>query len=288
VDKLIIEAAINEQSSKDDNPHVPYSAEECAADALRCAAAGASIVHFHARDPRSGALLSPGTETYATAMRLIRGERPDLLVYPTYTMDDAFAHVEALAADPTVQLRCATIDPGAMNFSRFDAETRQIMGDKPFVVTHADSARFFEICKRFGLLYSVVVREPGHVRTTVAYHRSAMISGKILFKLNLADDMLFGLPPSPEAVACYMALVPADIPSTWMAYTYGPSHWAMNRHAVRVGAHVRTGLGDHPVEDDGSTPTNEELVRRVVELAAEAGRPVATPAETSMMLGSAS
>jgi len=286
MDKVIIEAAINEQSSRDDNPHVPYSAEECAEDALRCAEAGAAIVHFHARDPRSGALLAPGTETYATAMRLIRAERPDLLVYPTYTMEgEPFAHVEALAADPTVQLRCATIDPGAMNFSRYDPAARAIVGDKPFVVTHADAERFFEICRRYALLYSVVVREPGHVRTTIAYHRCGMISGRILFKLNLADHMLFGLPPSPAAVEAYMGLVPVDIPATWMAYTYGPSHWAMNAHAVRSGAHVRTGLGDHPVEDDGSTPTNAELVRRVVALADDAGRGVASPAEARAILG---
>jgi 3-keto-5-aminohexanoate cleavage enzyme len=286
VDKLIIEAAINEQSAKDINPNVPYSAEECAADALRCAAAGASIVHFHARDPRSGALLSPGTETYATAMRLIRAERPDLLVYPTYTMDDPFSHVEALAADPTVQLRCATIDPGAMNFSRYDPATGEIKGDNPFVVTHADSAKFFDLCRRFGLHYGVVVREPGHVRAVVAYYRSGLIGGPILFRLNLADDMLFGLPPSPAAVETYRGLVPSDIPHAWMAYTYGPGHWAMNRHAVTSGAHVRTGLGDHPVEPDGSTPTNEAMVRRVVELAADAGRDVATPGEAAAVLGS--
>jgi len=286
VDKLIIEAAINEQSSKDVNPNVPYSAEECAADALRCAAAGASIVHFHARDPRSGALLSLGTETYATALRMIRAERSDLLVYPTYTMDDRFSHVEALAADPTVQLRCATIDPGAMNFSRYDPATGEIRGDNPFVVTHADSARFFDICKRFGLRYGLVVREPGHVRTVVAYYRSGLIGGPILFRLNLADDMLFGLPPSPAAVETYRRLVPADVPHAWMAYTYGPSHWAMNQHAVTSGGHVRTGLGDHPVDVDGSTPTNEAMVRRVVDLAAAAGRDVATPAEAVAVLGS--
>jgi uncharacterized protein (DUF849 family) len=81
-EKIIIEAALNEQSPKAANPNVPITAEECAADALASAAAGAAIVHFHARDPETGALLSPGTETYATAMRAIRAERSDLLVYP--------------------------------------------------------------------------------------------------------------------------------------------------------------------------------------------------------------
>jgi uncharacterized protein (DUF849 family) len=60
----------------------------------------------------------------------------------------------------------------------------------------------------------------------------------------------------------------------------------MNRYAVTSGAHVRTGLGDHPVEVDGSTPTNEAMVKRVVELAAAAGREVATPAEAAPVLGS--
>ena len=39
---VIIEAAINGQTSKDTNPHVPKEPEEIAADALACFAAGAA------------------------------------------------------------------------------------------------------------------------------------------------------------------------------------------------------------------------------------------------------
>jgi uncharacterized protein (DUF849 family) len=70
-----------------------------------------------------------------------------------------------------------------------------------------------------------------------------------------------------------------------MAYTYGPSHWDIARLAVDRGAHVRVGLGDNPVEADGSRPTNAALVQRVVDLAAAAGRAPATPAETLEILG---
>src|SRR5215471_5620210 len=145
-DKVIIEAAINEQSSKADNPNVPVSAEECAIDALACAAAGAAIVHFHARDPETGALLSPGTETYAEGMRLINDERPDLLVYPTYSMAptaaERFSHIHDLADDPGARLRSATIDPGAMNFSFVDPESGRIIGDNTFGVSHEHLAYF--------------------------------------------------------------------------------------------------------------------------------------------------
>jgi uncharacterized protein (DUF849 family) len=279
MEKLIIEAAINEQAPKDANPHVPYSVQECVEDAIRCADAGAAIVHFHARDPRTGNLLTPGTDVYLAAMRAILRERPEVLLYPTYSPRDRFVHVEALATDPEVRLRVATIDPGAVNFSRFDPSTNEIQGDLPFVISHADCARFFDICGRHGIRYSVVVREPGQVRITVAYHRSGLIHGKLFFKVNLADDMLFGLRPSPEAVDTYMSLVPGDIPHSWMNYTYGPSHWAMTRHAIQAGGHVRTGLGDNPVGVDGARATNEQLVRRVVDLASELGRDLATPKE---------
>jgi len=288
MDPLIIEAAINEQSSKDDNPNVPYSPEECAEDALRCAEAGAAIVHFHARDPRTGALESPGTETYATAIRLIRAERADLLVYPTYTWADTpeqrFVHIKALAEDPTVRLRSATIDPGAVIFGRFDEAGATIEGGPAFVVLHDEVQYFLSLCDRYAIQYSVVVREPGHVRMAVAYHRAGWMRGTICFKLNLADDMLWGLPPSKAAVDTYMGLVPPDIPFTWIAYTYGPSCWEMTSLAITTGAHVRVGLGDNPVEADGSRPDNAELVRRVVAMAGEHGRAVASPDEAHAIL----
>ena len=288
-DKVIIEAAINEQSAKADNPNVPVSAEECAVDALLAAEAGASIIHFHARDPLTGALLSPGTETYAQAIRLINDERPDLLVYPTYTAGpvaaERFAFLATLADDPAVRLRSATIDPGATNFSFFDPQTNRIQGDHTFGVSHEHFAYFLELSAKKGIQYSVVVREPGHVRITVAAHRMGWMTGTVLFKLNLADHSLWGLPPSAAAVDAYLGVVPDDIPYTYMAYTYGPSHWEMERLALARGAHVRTGLGDNPVEADGTRLTNAELVRRVVDMAAEAGREPATPAEALTILG---
>ena len=284
MEKLVIEAAINEQASKEDNPRVPYSVDECIDETIRCADAGAAIVHFHARHPTSGDLEVPGTETYRAIMKAVHRERPDLLMYPTYHPSDRFAHVADLAEDPDVLMRVATIDPGAMNFSAFNPDTGFIGPDLPFVVGHETCGLFFDICKRLDIRYSVVVREPGHVRTAVAYHRAGMIDGPLFFKINLADNMLFGLPPSPAAVSTYLGLVPEDIQCGWMSYVYGPSHWEMARYAIGAGGHVRTGLGDNPVDESGRLTSNEELVKRVVSAAADVGREVATAREALAIL----
>ena len=162
-------------------------------------------------------------------MRLINDERPDLLVYPTYTTaptaEERFAHLATLAYDPAVHLRSATVDPGAANFSWWDPKTNAIKGDNIFGVSHEHLAYFLLLSKANGIQYSVVVREPGHVRISVAMHRMGLMEGTILFKLNLGDHALWGIPPSEAAVDTYLDIVPDDIPYTWMSYTYGPSHW---------------------------------------------------------------
>jgi len=289
VDKLIIEVAINEFASRESNPHIPYTAKECAEEALRCGEAGASIVHLHARDAH-GSMISPGTDSYAETLRIVHRERPDLLLY---TLDgvgdlspqDRYATLRQLAGDPTVNLRMATIAPGSSRFSRYEAATRTIVSGPIANVSHDDARYFFELCDRAGVAYGVVVREPGIVRSVVAYHRAGWIRGHVLFKLNLGDDLLWGLPPSPEAVEVYLGLVPADLPHSWMTYTYGPSVWAQCEVAIDRGGHVRVGIGDNPVEADGSVVTNVDHVRRVVTLAERMGREVASPTEALAILG---
>jgi 3-keto-5-aminohexanoate cleavage enzyme len=52
-----------------------------------------------------------------------------------------------------------------------------------------------------------------------------------------------------------------------------------------MGGHVRVGLEDNIYYRRGQLATNEELVARVVRIADELGRPVATPADARRILG---
>src|SRR5262245_2420085 len=85
-DKVIIEVRANEWPRRNgNNPHVPYSPEQIPEDAAACGSAGASIIHYHARHPVTGA---PSTDLaiYADTIRRIREKRPDLIVMPTLGM----------------------------------------------------------------------------------------------------------------------------------------------------------------------------------------------------------
>jgi uncharacterized protein (DUF849 family) len=52
MEKLIIEVRVSGQ--RETNPHAPYRPEEIANAAVECWRKGASIVHCHARDPKTG------------------------------------------------------------------------------------------------------------------------------------------------------------------------------------------------------------------------------------------
>jgi 3-keto-5-aminohexanoate cleavage enzyme len=287
-EKVIIEVALNEQCSRDTNPHVPMTAEECAADALAAADAGAAVVHFHVRDPSTGRDLLD-LDGYSDALCLINAERPDLLVRtPYHDHEDAaarFAHLEALADDPRTRLRAAMIDPGTVVFSSSEPATGEIVGGHVFTVSNEHLHHFLRLCEDRGLQVGLVVREPGHVRLVVAAHRAGWMRGPLLLQIHLSDRALWGVPPGDGAHEVYTSLVPDDIAFTYMSYTNGPRHWDMTRLALARGAHVRVGIGDHPIEDDGSTAINAEIVRRTVALAADAGREPATPEEALAILG---
>jgi uncharacterized protein (DUF849 family) len=57
---------------------------------------------------------------------------------------------------------------------------------------------------------------------------------------------------------------------------------ALPRLALERGGHLRVGLEDYTGD---ASVTNEELVAQAVDVVARTGRPIASPAETSEMLG---
>jgi 3-keto-5-aminohexanoate cleavage enzyme len=55
--------------------------------------------------------------------------------------------------------------------------------------------------------------------------------------------------------------------------------------AMAMGGHVRTGLEDNIWYRKGELATNPQLVARLVRLAGELGRPIATSAQVRALLG---
>lgn len=290
MEELIIECSLNEQVTKDENPRVPISVDEIVADGLAAARAGAAMLHFHARDPQTGALLHPGTETYRAILRGIRRELPEVLLYPTYgsspTPEARFAHLAILADDPECRLDFATIDPGAVNYADYDPQTKQIGWDYVLSVTHTEVRYFFALAKRHGIRFSFTVREPGQIRHVLAYRDMGLVADPLLLKITMSEKHLWGVPPSLEGLRFLTeGVIPAGTPYRWMLFVEGGSKnfEQLCRYSVENGGHVRVGVGDTP-RYAGRLLSNAEQVREIVAMADAAGRGVAKPETVRAML----
>ena len=299
-DGVMIEVALHELVDKAANPNVPYGPAEVAADAAACVEAGATLVHFHARDPETGAQRWHDDALYTDAMTRMRarGVAPDVAWYPTYpgvrpevAVHDSMPHLAVLARAAGLEL--AAIDVGSGNLSPYHSETHAFLAaDGVKRLPHSLFEEFTEFCRDHELRPYLGVYEPGHIRHVAAYLDAGWLDAPLVLKCFFSEHHPYGLPPvarSVEMTAEILETVLAGVEYEWFVQCYGRAIWDLVPAALATGGHARVGLGDyHPWDwpDTGADrPTNAELVARAVELAGDAGRPVATVAETRHRLG---
>src|SRR2546425_8507614 len=148
---VIIEVAVNGVTPKRQNELVPITPAEVADDALRCLAAGASIVHSHS--DVVGVDGDTAAARYLEAYQPVLAERPDALLYPTTNfgpgVEAAYAHFDPLARAGAV--RIGIVDPGSVNLGPADDEG--IPRPPGFVYSNSfgDIAHQVDVCQRLGL-----------------------------------------------------------------------------------------------------------------------------------------
>ncbi len=291
MEKLIIEAALNELQDKADNPNVPYGPREVAQAAAACVEAGAAMLHFHARDAATGEQLWTSHETYAEAMRHIYelGVPRDILFYPTYKglTEASLAHMVALSRDQDVRLPLAALDVGAVLLNRYDPEAKRFANPETAkAFSHQEMVWFFELCRRQGVRPYNGCAEPGHIRHILTYLDMGLVDEPVLFKFFTSEYAPFGMPTTPRGVQMYADIIAELAPGLrhqWFIHCYGPSILPMATQAIVLGGHVRIGLGDETFRDAGR-PTNAELVGRIAQIARAAGREIATPREARAIM----
>ena len=128
--KLMIEVRVNEYMMRDTNKNVPWTAEELGRTAGEIRAAGASIIHFHARGPEGQPAQAP--EGYAAAVRAIRANS-DLIVNPTLGQitvagqEERIRHIVELAKDPALRPEMA-VSTLAQRTSTYTMRGRKTFG----------------------------------------------------------------------------------------------------------------------------------------------------------------
>jgi len=290
VSKLIIEARVNEYMPREQgNPNVPYSTEEIAADAVACREAGAAVVHFHARKPNGAP--EHAAESYAETVALIR-QRSDILIHPTlgYVTLDAsaesrLAHVLDMAQHPDRAPHLAPMDMGSVNVDRYNAQARRFeTSDLIYRNSTATLTYFAEELRGAGLKPYLVSWNIGFTRYMSAFLDMGLLDEPAYLCFCLTDNtFLGGHPGTLKGLQAHLDFLPVERRVEWTGCNFGGNLFALAAAIISQGGHISIGLGDYPYPELGR-PTNPELVRRIVDIAHELGREVASPAEARQIL----
>ena len=287
--KLIIEARINEYAMRKRNPHVPWSAEEIARDAAACREAGASIVHFHARQENGAPCHDTGK--YAEAIAKVH-DACDLLVHPTLgantlaaSKEGRLAHVLDMAKDTRTRPDFAPMDMGSTNIDAYDpAARRYITQDQMYLNSTETLLYFAEEIRAAGLKPCAVAWNISYLREALIFYDMGLLDPPIYLGLTLTEGMISaGHPATPAGLDAYLTNLPKQVPIEWTVYNYGGNLLNLADKIISEGGHVAVGLGDHAYTELGQ-PTNAEVIGKFSEIARKHGRGVATPEETRQIL----
>jgi len=267
MDPLVITCApVGAEVRPDQTPYLPYTPQLLGEAAKAVREAGASIIHVHCRN-------DDGTNTHSVdrfreAYDAIRASS-DLIVQ--------FSTGGAIGMTPqergsVLELRpeMATLTCGSVNF-----------GDDVFENSFPIMRGLLKRMNEFGVRPELEIFDKGHLSNARRLAKERLLS----FPQHV--DFVLGVPGGLEATVANLCDLVDDLPEgcTWSVAGIGKKQLPMAMAAIAMGGHVRVGLEDNLHYSRGRLARNEELVARVVRLATEAGRNIATPDRARRMLG---
>ncbi len=272
--KLIINAAITGMvPTRKDTPFVPLAVEEIIEDAIRCTNAGASILHLHARDKNEKPEYR--ASVFAKIIEGIRRERPDVIICVTTsgrTYNEFEKRSEVLDLDGFVKPDMASLTLGSLNF--------------PSQVSINDPEMIMKLAEKMSLKKikpELEIFDTGMINTAKYLNRKGYIAPPFYFNIILGS--VYSTQAKMSDLSYLVGLLPQDV--IWAGGGIGVFQLIVNSAAIIMGGHVRVGLEDNVWYDHHKKElsTNEKSIHRIIRIATELGREVATPEETREMIG---
>ncbi|MEA2229524.1 MAG: 3-keto-5-aminohexanoate cleavage enzyme [Solirubrobacteraceae bacterium] len=267
---VVIQCAVTGSGTPDPErrPNLPITPAAIVDEAVAAWRAGASVIHLHAREEDGTPTQDPAA--FARLVDAIRERGCEAILNLSCgsaggrsTGDDRFALLE-------LKPEMGSFDCGSINYGE-----RIFPGDLPFL------RRMAEAFRRHGAVPEIECFDTGHVGTALALRDEGLLDDPLRVQFVLGAPGT-GVPATVDQVQHMRRLLPPDVP--WSVCAPGRTQLAMNTYCILAGGHVRTGLEDNLYYAHGDRATNARLVERVVRLAGELGRPVATPEQAREVL----
>jgi len=302
MEKLIITAALTGNITlPTQTPYLPLTPQQIIDDAVRAANAGAASVHIHGRDPKTA---RPTTDP-AVYREIATGikARSNVIVCITTGGTAYMAPEERAQVVPALKPELATFNMGTINFSihpiadRYKDEDYKFPWEKEFAVstkdfifrnTFGDIEKLMQMMKENNTKPEFELYDVGHIYNLNFLIRRGII--KFPVWLQFVTGILGGIGANVDEVVHMKQtadrLLGADN-YVWSVIGAGyPAEFNLATLGIMMGGHARVGFEDNIFIEKGVlAKSNAELVEKLVRIARELGREIATPDEARKILG---
>jgi len=268
--KLIITVApTGAWPSKKDNPAIPLTPEEIAADVYECYQAGAAVAHLHMRDDEGKGTMS--ADKFEKTVKLIK-EKCNIILNLTTSGD-------LNATDETRQAHLKRLRP---ELASYDCGTMNWMNNSVFM----NHPKFLEelgmTMQEYGVKPELEIFDAGMLYNSFYYLKKGVLKAPLHYQFVLGAAG--GMTATVKNLVFLHGLMPEG--NTWSALGIGKGHIPIMMAAIALGGHVRVGMEDNVFYGPNElAKSNAQLVERAGKFIKLAGHEPATPDEAREILG---
>lgn len=278
------------------SPHLPASGAEIAQSAIDAAAAGASILHLHARSDADGRPVQTA-EAFLEFLPKIAAST-DAILNITTGGSPHMSVAERVAPARDLKPELASLNMGSMNFGLFpmlkrysdfhhDWERQHLENSRDLVFknTYADIEHILGVCLPNGTRFEFECYDTSHLYNLAYFVDRGLV--KPPFLVQTVFGILGGIGTHPDDVAHMKRTADRLFGSDyiWSVLGAGRSQMSIAATAAGQGGSVRVGLEDNLWLGKGQlAPDNATQVRKARDLLAALSVEVATPDEARKML----
>jgi 3-keto-5-aminohexanoate cleavage enzyme len=268
---LIITAALTGGvHGKEANPNHPETPEEIGRAAAAAEAAGAAVVHLHARRENGERAFS--TERFQAVTDSVRQHTDSVIIQHSTggTAAPMEKRRQSLRTDPPPEM--ASLDMGPLN--RYDHLTSEN--------TRATIDTLYDEMDDQGILPEFEVFNDGHLNEVHALLDRRDVTDPVYATLIFGSGTLTR--PRPRNLLNAMENLPRG--ALFNTLGFGRHQLPLTTMGILLGGHVRVGLEDNIYYRTGDiAESNAQLVQRTAEIATILERKIATPDEAREILG---
>ena len=279
------------------SPHLPVTPDEIARDSVAAAEAGASIIHLHARDPKTGKP-TPDPAVFMQFLPRIK-QGCDAVVNITTGGGQGMTVQERLAAPLRAKPEMTSLNMGSMNFGlypmlarykewKYDWEPQHLEGsrDSIFRNTFKDIEYILkELGEGCGTRFEFECYDVGHLYNLAHFLERKLVKPPLF--VQTIFGILGGIGADPENL-----LHMRRIADKLFGADYEWSILAAGRHQMNfitmgaiMGGNVRVGLEDSLYLAKGAlAKSNADQVAKIKRIVEELSLEVATPKEARQIL----